>query len=108
MRLTICGVKVAMTDELRSLVERRFQFALARFEDHLDSVRVTLHDQNGPRQGIDQECRVMAHLKDGHQVVVRELQATAPAAASLAADRLVHSIGRVVEKRRRHDHSPVM
>lgn len=105
MRMTICGVKVSLTDEVRSLVERRFQYALARFEHQLDSVRVTLRDLNGPRQGIDHECRVMAHLRNGSQVIVREVQTNTPAAASLAADRLVYNIGRAIDKRRRFEHT---
>ncbi len=108
MRLTIRSVQVALTDELRGLVDRRMQFALSRFEHQIDSVRVTLRDLNGPRQGVDQECRVLVQMTDGHQIIIREVQASGPASIARAADRVVQSLGRVIQKRRRYEHAPLV
>ncbi|APZ94259.1 hypothetical protein Fuma_03884 [Fuerstiella marisgermanici] len=42
----------------RESVADRLAQALARFENRISEVSVTLSDTNGPRGGVDKECRV--------------------------------------------------
>ena len=50
-------------------LERRLQFALARFSGHIQRVQVVLEDQNGPRGGLDKHCRVVVRLREAGDVV---------------------------------------
>src|SRR5687767_6121559 len=54
--------------EIRAYAERRLSFALRRFRQHVQHVRVRLTDVNGPRHGVDARCAVTAHLTNGKEL----------------------------------------
>ncbi len=53
----------SLTDSLREYVKHRLQFALTRFRERVERVRVYLSDINGPRAGLDKECHLQVHVR---------------------------------------------
>lgn len=83
-------------NELNSFVERRLQFALARFSGRIRSTIVRFQDLNGPRGGVDQECRISIYTYGGTQIVITERSSDVFEAVSRAADRAGRAVGRQV------------
>lgn len=100
MRFALTGKNVALPNDLRDLIERRFDFALSRFSDMVDRVNVAVVDENGPKGGVDKMCRVLVHIRGLEDVKVIERDADVPAAASRAAERVGRAVARALVKRR--------
>lgn len=86
--------------DLAAHVERRLQFALARFTGRIRRVNVFLADQNGPRGGIDKTCRIVVRLADGGDVVAEVSDVDWVIAVDRATTRIGHSTGRQLARRR--------
>lgn len=87
---------------LRHQVERRLQFALARFSRQISSVKVQLSDLNGPRGGVDQCCRVDISLISGRRLIVEDTQSYLHAAIDRAAERVGRAVARQLSQ---HHHA---
>jgi ribosome-associated translation inhibitor RaiA len=73
---------------LREYADRRLYFALRRFEDRVRAVTLRLHDENGPRDGVDSRCVITVDLLRGGPIVVEATSAWPTAAITAAAKRL--------------------
>ena len=104
MRLMIRSLSTKLPQTLLESIERQLQSALSRFESKIDSIQLTLRDNNGPRGGIDQQCRVHVHLNDGTDITVSEVQASLFAAVASVADRVAHTVMRRLERRKDFAH----
>ena len=58
MRIEVRGHGVDVPKALRDHATRRVRFALSRFGDHVRFVRIRFEDHNGPKGGVDMECRL--------------------------------------------------
>jgi putative sigma-54 modulation protein len=91
---------VALADEERDYIRRRLGEKLGRYAASVERVSVRLRDLNGPRGGVDLQCRIKVVLSDLPSVLV-EHQSTAfrPAftAALTGAERAVR---RALQRRR--------
>ncbi|RPI85133.1 MAG: HPF/RaiA family ribosome-associated protein [Planctomycetaceae bacterium] len=85
---------------LVELVHRRLGFALDRFSDRVFSVRLFLHDMNGPRGGRDMLCRVVARIRGVREVVIEDVDQELDPLLNRVADRLCASVARRLERRR--------
>lgn len=91
MRISIRTSDASLAD----LIRRRFAFALGRFDGRVRSVTVRLTDVNGPRGGVDKQCRVTAHLRGGARAIVLEdIDADAAVAVDRVADRTARAVAR--------------
>ena len=102
MELEIRRQESAVNDNLREHIERRMEFALGQYGDFVLRVSVHLEDVNGPKGGVDKQCRLLAHLRGGHVVKVEDVDVDFASAVSRAADRVSHAVGRQLERRREH------
>jgi ribosome-associated translation inhibitor RaiA len=59
-----------------------------------------LEDVNGPRRGIDKQCRILVNIKGGKTIKVEDLDVDMIAAVNRAADRLGQVVSREVDRRR--------
>lgn len=100
MELHIQTRRVNLDEATRELVERRFRFALDQFDGFVTHVEVTVEDVNGPRGGVDKECRVLASLRGGKYVKIEDRDADLITVVNRAADRLSHVVGRELERKR--------
>ena len=94
MRLEIRFLNLDSSPALRAHVERRLGFALRRFGDRVRSVTVRLADLNGPRGGVDKECRIVMQTRGGGRVLARARRSDLYDAASEAVGRLDEACGR--------------
>ena len=92
------GMKDA--DELRLYVERRVRFAFDSFGDAVLWVRVRLHDQNGPKGGVDKACRVTAVARAALPAVVEEVDADEHAVVSRAVGQAASALRRALDRAR--------
>lgn len=99
MRVVIHGQGVDMDRFTREYVQRRLQFALARFSTRIREVGVRLVDVNGDRGGTDQYCRILAHMIPSGTIVIEDMDANPLAAIDRAADRAGRAVARELRRR---------
>ena len=81
----------------RSRVNAEF----AKFSDYVKSVEISIVDVNGPRGGVDKECRVLVKLKKINDVAVSVRDETLSKAVSSGIDRASRSVGRSIDRKTR-------
>jgi ribosome-associated translation inhibitor RaiA len=100
MELAIRGQHLRVGDQLFEQVKRQMNFALGQFDTWISGASVVLEDVNGPKGGIDKQCRVIVNLKGGKTLKIKDVDVEFPAAINRAADRVGQVISREVDKRR--------
>ncbi len=100
MQLLITGKNFKVGDELRDHIDRRLLFALGKFDPEIDRVEVGLADVNGPKGGLDKQCRIVAKVRSLGSVVVEEQDLDFYTAVDRAADRLGRAVHRTIDRRR--------
>jgi ribosome hibernation promoting factor len=101
MHLEMRGVNYELDDKLKDHLERRLRFALGRFAARIDRVRVRLSDVNGPRGGVDKQCRIAVALIPRGGVMVGGSGRDPFALVARTAKRIGWSVRRALEHRRR-------
>jgi ribosomal subunit interface protein len=105
MKLLIRARKVALDPALHAHVQRRLDFALARFGNDVGQVTVTLSDAAERGDGAIGRCRIDANLWPT-PVSAEDENRDLFAAVTHAAHRLARSIARALDRERRwHDGS---
>ncbi|MHC4837838.1 MAG: HPF/RaiA family ribosome-associated protein [Planctomycetota bacterium] len=100
MKLDIHTKGVALDDELRRNIERRFRTALTRFDGRLGPVRVSLTDVNGPRGGEDILCKIHTSLRRDEEILVAESHHSPVAAVTRAFERTTRVLTRRLQRGR--------
>lgn len=100
MRLQIRAKNFQLPDAIQEEMERRIRFALGRFVGRISLVTVGLADLNGPRRGMDKQCRLVVRLIPAGKVTIEEKHADASTAVALAADRAGWNVGRELKRQR--------
>jgi ribosomal subunit interface protein len=100
MELEIHGQNLRVGEGLHEQVERQMNFALGQFESWISGVSVYLEDVNGPKGGVDKQCRVIVTLKGGKILKIEDMDADLTVAINRATGRLGQVVGREVDKRR--------
>ena len=59
MKVFVKTKAISEASHARKLLDERFLLAFARFRHKVDKVTVTLVDVNGPRGGLDMQCRIL-------------------------------------------------
>jgi putative sigma-54 modulation protein len=85
---------------LRRESERRLHFATDRFRNDIREIDVALRDVNGPRGGIDKQCKVTAKLCRGGTVEIEETRSSFVEAIGRVAKRLRNALARRVGGKR--------
>ena len=98
MELEIRRHNIHLSDAMKDHIERRLEFALGQFNSRLGSVAVHVEDVNGPKGGIDKQCRILVTLPGGKVIKVEELDAEVTAAVDRAADRIGHAVRREIDR----------
>lgn len=84
---TIEGRGLDVTREIRAHIQRTVSTSLGRFSRHIRSIEVLLEDVNGPRGGVDKQCRIDLYLKRGGRLTSSAKSLDAAAAVTIAARR---------------------
>lgn len=104
MEFDVRGRNLPLSKPLEHLVERRLHSALGRFAADIRRVDVKLADLNGPRGGIDKQCRVEVTLDHGGRVRAEGTEASLRHAIDLAVDRAGRRLGRRRAREGSHRH----
>jgi len=100
MRIAVRGAGVPLSRAIVQHVRDRVRAALDQHGARVHDVRVQLEDDNGPRGGRDQRCRVTVRLVSGQLLVHERTDRDLYANVSLAADMVKRRVGKVVDKLR--------
>ena len=101
MKVLMRGVHLDLTDSLRDYVNGHLVDPITRYiDDEATEVEISLVDINGPKGGVDQECRVTVRMPGFAATHITETAETMFQAIDAARDRLEKTIKRMVEKRR--------
>ena len=100
MRLFIRCKNVRLTEAVRERIRVRLAALLARFAHRVGDVTASLADMNGPKGGVDKQCRLVVRLRPKGEVTIEETDRNLFAAISRASERIKRTVGRALERRR--------
>ncbi len=107
MQLHIRGHNLLLVPAVIERIERRLHFALSRFTECIERVTVRCADINGPRGGVDKQCRVVVKLRRGGDVVIEDTATDVDTAIDRGADRVQRAVARALARMRVTEGSPV-
>ncbi len=84
----------------RAEVEDRIHAALSRFGQRIVTLDLYLSDENGPRGGVDKNCRLIAKLSPYGLLAVQDRDSDLSTLIDRAVERLARSVRRELERRR--------
>ena len=88
MRIQINAPSDAKRQHFQDSIIEQLTKTLARVSNRITSVNVTLTDENGPRGGIDKQCRVSIVMPRLGQLSASATHENPSAAVAQAADRV--------------------
>lgn len=99
MRLNINFRNVPGSADIISHVDRRLSFCLSRMEHEIERVDVTLSDLNGPKAGVDKQCKVVIKPIGLRKIVVTEKQQSIQLAVDVSLARAGRSLVRKLKRK---------
>jgi ribosomal subunit interface protein len=101
MKVLLRGVHLDLTAGLRAYVEEHLVSHIERYaDDEASEIDISLVDTNGPKGGVDKECRVTVRMPGLSSVHVTEAADSLFAAIDAVRDRLENAIKRTLDRRR--------
>ena len=94
------GNNISISAALNTYAERRLRSAVGKAFEACNEVEVRLSDVNGPRGGVDKECRIRVALHRAGVVFVRATGEDAYATVDKAASRLKLAVARRIGRSR--------
>lgn len=95
----IRALGVNVDDDTRTYIRRKLGMKLGKFAMSIERVSVRVRDVNGPRGGVDHECRVKVVLSGLPSVVADVQNASMQAAIDGAIAAAAHGVQRSVQRR---------
>jgi len=102
MKVLMRGVHLSLTDGLKTYVQEHLVDHIEKLCDDQEAseIDISLVDINGPKGGVDKECRVTVRLPGLSAIHVTEAAETLHGAIDLSRDRLENALKRTLERRR--------
>ncbi|MBZ4395098.1 ribosome-associated translation inhibitor RaiA [Myxococcus sp. MISCRS1] len=101
MKVLMRGVHLTLTDSLRDYLQEHLVSHIERYaDDEAAEIDISLVDINGPKGGVDKECRATVRMPNFAAIHVTETAETLFQAIDAARDRLERSVRKAVERRR--------
>lgn len=97
MKLKVMRHDKSIGARLEGLVERQIGYALGRFETRIRSVTVRLSDLNGPKGGVDKQCKVMVTFRGGESVIAEVTDVEYEPVVHRAVDRIAGRVRRYLK-----------
>jgi ribosome-associated translation inhibitor RaiA len=91
---------VELDPDDRTYIKRKLGMKLGKFASSIERVSVRVEDVNGPRGGVDHECRIKVVLSDLPSVVFVEQDASLAAAIDRALAGSERAVRRAVRRTR--------
>lgn len=105
MRIDVQSSDVSISKRLRSYLESLVLHRMQLVKEHVQSVSVTVKDNNGPKGGNDKECIVEAVIPNQPNLVVKKRSSDVVASIKKATDRIARVANRQIKKQRRREQS---
>jgi uncharacterized protein (DUF1330 family) len=99
MQITINDKQKNLGKAAKQKSTEKVSAAFSKFGANIISIQMTVQDINGPRGGIDKECRIVVKLRKMEEVVAVVKEETFSKAISRAINRSERSIGRKIKRR---------
>lgn len=100
MKIKIRTKGIEPDETLLAYVNRRAGFAFSRFADDITEADVLLQDVNGPRGGIDKQCKLVLHVRRHHEpIVVDTTHQDVLASVDICFDRASRTVSRTLDLR---------
>ena len=107
MRLDINTSRIDLSTDIRDYVERRAEFALGRFEHAIVDITVSLEDTNGPRGGIDQQCKIRVNSTgERSPILSTHTHQEIKAAIDLAFETVSRTVAKSLDRRIKRKQTP--
>ena len=100
MQMTITSRRADLTAPIRDHIRARIGAALDQHASRIERVEVLIDDENGPKGGYDQVCRVAVSLTNGQTLHHERRGLDLYANISLVADKVKRRVGRQLAKLR--------
>lgn len=100
MQMYIASRSADLTQPIREHIYDRLHAALDQHASRIEQVDVLIEDENGPRGGFDQVCRVVVKLTNGMKLRHERRGLDLYANVSLIADKVKQRVGRQLGKLR--------
>ncbi|MGE5609574.1 MAG: HPF/RaiA family ribosome-associated protein [Bacillota bacterium] len=100
MQFDIQGVNIPITPALQQHAQRRFGYAMDRFQGRIRAVTARLSDINGERGGVDTRCTVDVRFTDGDHLVVQYVGENAYVVIDQISTKIKRTITRHLSRRR--------
>jgi hypothetical protein len=112
VQLTVKTRGVALSEKLLGVIRGSIASAVGRFAERVTRVVVRVDDTNGPRGGVDTECRMTLQLDRGRGLTVSAVAPNEFAAVGRAAARartcFVRALKKQGSRRRRNLPQPIL
>ena len=99
MRVDIVGRSLSLSDSHREYIHRRIEFAFARSAHSINVIAVMLTDVNGPKGGVDVQCKLVISIPGLDHLVVSDTQTDIHQAVDSAVARASQSLIKRVKRR---------
>jgi ribosomal subunit interface protein len=102
MKVLMRGVHLSLSDGLKAYVQEHLVDHIEKLCDDQEAseIDISLVDTNGPKGGVDKECRVTVRLPGLSAVHVTETADSLFPAIDASRDRLEKTLKRTLERRR--------
>jgi len=107
MQLHFKGQNLFLAPAVIERIERRMRFALSRFTDRIEHATVRVADLNGPRGGVDKQCRIVVRLRSGGEIVIEDSASDFETAIDRGADRVQRAVARALARIRAAEDRPI-
>ena len=97
MDVLITGRGIEIDSALKSYIRRRIGFALSRFSNKVERIRVVVTNKSGPLGRIEKLCRIRVQLLGNTTVAVSNSDDNAHLAIAHAADQIHRVVARRIE-----------
>ena len=99
MHIDIHAPDFPLTQEIRTHIETRLEFALSTRSEHIDRILVRLYDVNGHKGRNGKCCFIQINLPRTLDVIVQDTESSIYAAINRAADRVSRTVTRRLIRR---------
>jgi ribosome-associated translation inhibitor RaiA len=100
MKIDVRFLGMSPSQSLRDHSERQALLHLSRFGNDVQFIDIRISDVNGPKGGLDKQCRITARGPRFGLLKLEELSVDAYQAADEAIARLARTVGRQLERAR--------
>ena len=110
MKITVNNKQKQLSDAAVQLAIEKIDAGFDKFGSSVISIELTAKDINGPRGGVDKECRLLVRLRKMDDVVATVREVSFAKAISQAINRGQRSVTRKIQRRslRKSDRSPTL